>query len=132
MRVSPAALGHRDVATEADDVVEFQLLGQHPVELLIAEPAIGHDAHLDVRRQGIGQADKRLVLIFVPPVLEGGCVHREPAGDLSPRSRTSVSWQQEWPIKPDLVLGGNLGIDPANGHGDDIDDLALLTTFRYA
>lgn len=54
------------------------------------------------------------------------------AGDLSPRSRTSVTWQQEWPIKPDLVLeGGNLGIDPANGHGDDIDDLALLTTFRH-
>ncbi|MBM3487870.1 MAG: S8 family peptidase [Alphaproteobacteria bacterium] len=53
------------------------------------------------------------------------------AGDLSPRSRTSVVWQQEWPIKPDVVLeGGNLGIDPANGHGDDIDDLALLTTFR--
>jgi hypothetical protein len=53
------------------------------------------------------------------------------AGDLSPRSRTSVSWQQEWPIKPDVVLeGGNLGIDPATGHSDDIDDLALLTTFR--
>jgi len=54
------------------------------------------------------------------------------AGDLSPRSRTSVSWQQEWPIKPDLVLeGGNLGIDPSSGHGDDVDDLALLTTFRH-
>lgn len=53
------------------------------------------------------------------------------AGDLSPRSRTSVSWQQDWPIKPDVVLeGGNLGVDPATGHGDDIDDLALLTTFR--
>ena len=53
------------------------------------------------------------------------------AGDLSPRSRTSVSWQQDWPIKPDVVLeGGNLGLDPATGHGDDIDDLALLTTFR--
>jgi hypothetical protein len=53
------------------------------------------------------------------------------AGDLSPRSRTSVSWQQDWPIKPDLVFeGGNLGVDPASGHGDDIDDLALLTTFR--
>ena len=53
------------------------------------------------------------------------------AGDLSPRSRTSVIWQQEWPIKPDVLLeGGNLGIDPSNGHGDDIDDLALLTTFR--
>lgn len=26
------------------------------------------------------------------------------AGDLSPRSRTSITWQQEWPIKPDVVL----------------------------
>jgi hypothetical protein len=53
------------------------------------------------------------------------------AGDLSPRSRTSVSWQQDWPIKPDLVLeGGNLAVDPATAEGDDIDDLALLTTFR--
>lgn len=52
-------------------------------------------------------------------------------GDLSPCSRTSVSWQQDWPIKPDLVLeGGNLGIDPATGHGDHVVDLALLTTFR--
>jgi hypothetical protein len=53
------------------------------------------------------------------------------AGDLSPCSRTSVSWQQEWPIKPDLVLeGGNLGTDPTTGNGDHLDDLALLTTFR--
>src|SRR5207253_326196 len=28
------------------------------------------------------------------------------AGDLSPCSRTSISWQQDWPIKPDLVLEG--------------------------
>jgi hypothetical protein len=53
------------------------------------------------------------------------------AGDLSPRSRTSVLWQHDWPIKPDVVLeGGNLGIDPATRQADDIDDLALLTTFR--
>lgn len=53
------------------------------------------------------------------------------AGDLSPCSRTSVSWHHDWPIKPDVVLeGGNLGIDPSDGIGDDVDDLALLTTFR--
>jgi Subtilase family len=53
------------------------------------------------------------------------------ASDLSPRSRTSLSWQHDWPIKPDVVLeGGNLGTDPATGYADDIDDLALLTTFR--
>jgi Subtilase family len=34
-------------------------------------------------------------------------------------------------LKPDVVLeGGNLGIDPATGGGDNVDDLALLTTFR--
>jgi hypothetical protein len=53
------------------------------------------------------------------------------AGDLSPTSRTSVSWQHDWPIKPDVVFeGGNLGVDPSSGQGDQVDDLALLTTFR--
>ena len=56
-----------------------------------------------------------------------------PAGDLSPLSRTSVSWHHEWPIKPDLVCeGGNYGIDPATNAGDHIDDLALLTTYNRA
>ena len=29
-----------------------------------------------------------------------------PAGDLMPRSRTSVSWNRDWPLKPDVVSGG--------------------------
>ena len=54
-----------------------------------------------------------------------------PAGDLSPSSRTSVSWENDWPIKPDVVFeGGNHGVDPATGDGDHLDDLALLTTFN--
>ncbi len=53
------------------------------------------------------------------------------AGDLSPCSRTSVNWNHDWPIKPDVVFeGGNHGIDPATGAGDHVDDLALLTTFN--
>lgn len=53
------------------------------------------------------------------------------AGDIMPRSRTSVSWLREWPLKPDVVFeGGNLAIDPGSGIGDDVDDLALLTTYR--
>ncbi len=52
-------------------------------------------------------------------------------GDIMPRSRTSVSWIREWPIKPDVVFeGGNIGHDPATGQGDHVDDLALLTTYR--
>ena len=53
-----------------------------------------------------------------------------PAGELSPRSRTSVAWDRQWPIKPDVVFeGGNLahnGVAP----GEPIDDLQLLTTYH--
>jgi hypothetical protein len=51
-----------------------------------------------------------------------------PAGDLSPRSRTSVTWDRQWPVKPDVVFeGGNLAHDGAPGEA--IDDLQLLTTY---
>jgi hypothetical protein len=33
--------GDRDVAAKADDEVELQFLGQHPIELVVAEAAIG-------------------------------------------------------------------------------------------
>jgi hypothetical protein len=49
-----------------------------------------------------------------------------PAGDLSPRSRTSLTWGKQWPNRPDAVFeGGNLGTD-GNTVGD-LDDLSLLT-----
>lgn len=52
-----------------------------------------------------------------------------PAGDLSPLSRTSVPWNYEWPVKPDVVFeGGNYGVNPSTAAGDHLDDLALLTT----
>jgi hypothetical protein len=49
-------------------------------------------------------------------------------GDLSPRSRTSVTWETQWPIRPDVVFeGGNMAHD---GHNPavPIDDLCVLTT----
>lgn len=50
-----------------------------------------------------------------------------PAGDLSPRSRTSVAWERQWPIKPEIVLeGGNLIAN--GGPAVSVDDLELLTT----
>lgn len=53
------------------------------------------------------------------------------AGDLSPCSRTSVTFNDDWPIKPEVVFeGGNRGVDPASGAGDHLDDLALLSTFH--
>lgn len=51
-----------------------------------------------------------------------------PAGELSPSSRTAVTWARQWPIKPDIVCeGGNLASDGA-GTVDAAEDLQLLTT----
>jgi hypothetical protein len=58
----------------------------------------------------------------------GGWQPVAPSGDLSPRSRTSVIWDNQWPIRPDVIFeGGNLGCDGSNPVVP-IDDLALLTT----
>jgi len=49
-------------------------------------------------------------------------------GALSPFSTTSVSWDKEWPVKPDLVAeGGNLAED-ADGFASALEDLSVLTT----
>jgi hypothetical protein len=50
-----------------------------------------------------------------------------PNGDLAPTSRTSLTWEKQWPIKPELVCeGGNWATDGATV--DSPDDLGLLTT----
>jgi hypothetical protein len=51
-----------------------------------------------------------------------------PGGDLCPRSRTSVIWEPQWPIRPDVLFeGGNLACD--GQETESIDDLCLLTTY---
>ncbi|WP_107667414.1 S8 family peptidase [Cyanothece sp. BG0011] len=53
-----------------------------------------------------------------------------PSGDLSPRSRTSVTWDSQWPIRPDVVFeGGNCASDGENA-AQNIDDLSILTTYH--
>lgn len=50
-----------------------------------------------------------------------------PVGDLSPTSRTSLTWGKPWPNRPDVVFeGGNLGTD-GTCPGTVLDDLSLLT-----
>jgi hypothetical protein len=52
-----------------------------------------------------------------------------PLGDLCPTSRTSVSWDRKWPLKPDIVLeGGNWAA--LDDQIDCPDDLGLLTTYK--
>lgn len=54
------------------------------------------------------------------------------AGELSPWSTTSMTFQPKWPIKPDIVMEGGNIVHDANG---DVsipwlcDDLSLLTTY---
>jgi len=50
-------------------------------------------------------------------------------GDLCPTSRTSLTWQRQWPIKPDIVLEGGNWATLADAC-DCPDDLGLLTTYR--
>jgi hypothetical protein len=52
-----------------------------------------------------------------------------PPGDLSPFSRTSVTFQSQWPLKPDVVLeGGNAALSPNATDIDWPEALQVLTT----
>ena len=52
-----------------------------------------------------------------------------PPGDLSPFSRTSVAFQRQWPIKPEIVLeGGNVARSPGGAAFDWPESLQVLTT----
>ncbi len=53
-----------------------------------------------------------------------------PPGDLSPASCTSMAWDKNWPIKPEIVMeAGNMARSPVDGTADYIDDgLQLLST----
>ncbi len=53
-----------------------------------------------------------------------------PLGGLCPSSTTSLTWEDAWPIKPEIVLpGGNAAID-ASGKSDFPDSLCLLSTYH--
>lgn len=51
-----------------------------------------------------------------------------PSGGLAPRSSTSTTWGETWPLKPDIVFeGGNMARSP-DGAIDYADGLQLLST----
>jgi hypothetical protein len=53
------------------------------------------------------------------------------SGALSPCSTTSLVWEHDWPLKPDVVAeGGNSVLHPSGTRADVIDDVSLLTTAR--
>ena len=52
-----------------------------------------------------------------------------PKNSLSPFSTTSYTWDNKWPIKPEIVMeGGNLAHD-GNGFVSECEDLSLVSTF---
>lgn len=52
-----------------------------------------------------------------------------PLGGLCPSSPTSVTWNESWPLKPEIVMpGGNAVRDPTGAHCDFTPSLSLLTT----
>lgn len=51
------------------------------------------------------------------------------AGELSPHSRTSVTWPQSAPFKPEIVMeAGNRALNPARTEALTVGSLSLLTT----
>lgn len=50
--------------------------------------------------------------------------------ELSPYSRTSSSWNNYWPIKPEVVFEGGNRVLLDNGETEGHDDLEVLTTHR--
>jgi hypothetical protein len=68
--------------------------------------------------------------VIVDPVF-AGFLPVAPVGDLTPTSRTSINWDSQWPIKPDIVFeGGNLAAITEADVAQRIDDLSLLTTYH--
>jgi hypothetical protein len=39
----------RDIPAETNEIIEFQLVGQHSVELVIAKSPVGHNQNFDLR-----------------------------------------------------------------------------------
>lgn len=57
-----------------------------------------------------------------------GCIPVANAGSLSPFSTTSITWESDWPIKPEIVFeGGNIARD-SSGFCTICADLSLLST----
>lgn len=133
--------------TRSDDGIE--LLGQpdpKAARLFIVSAGNVRDGyrvnHLDVcdvsRVQNPAQAWNPLTVgafteLVTPPCdpMFAGWRTVAEAGELSPFSRTSITFGRAWPVKPDIVLeGGNLLADPGGTQFDEHDDVALITTSR--
>jgi Subtilase family len=67
-------------------------------------------------------------LIRIDPMVGTGTTPLAAAGDLAPMSTTSLIWERDWPLKPDVVFeAGNFSTD-AQGNLDTADALSLLST----
>ena len=52
-----------------------------------------------------------------------------PMGGLSPYSRTSVLWDNKWPIKPEILFEGGNAITNGDGNTYQINELEKITTY---
>ena len=52
-----------------------------------------------------------------------------PYGGISPYTTTSITWENKWPLKPEIVMeGGNTAVD-SSGFAVECEDLSCLTTY---
>lgn len=53
-----------------------------------------------------------------------------PFGSISPFTSTSLTWEDKWPAKPDILMEGGNAASEGGGVCADLDDLALVSTHR--
>jgi len=51
-----------------------------------------------------------------------------PLGSISPFTSTSLTWENKWPAKPEILMEGGNAASEDGGDCEDIDDLALVST----
>ena len=67
----------------------------------------------------------------IDPTTRPGWLPLAGRGSMCPASTTSLVWDDNWPIKPEVVLeGGNAAREVATGVVDYVDSLQLLTTHK--
>jgi hypothetical protein len=107
----------------AGNSVDDQDWKRHPDHLLVSSI---HDPGQSWNALTVGAFTE---LTTLEPTDLPHCSAIADAGALSPYTSTSMTWQDDWPFKPDVVLeGGNVGLDGRMGMATRMPSLSLLTT----
>ncbi|MBK1829463.1 S8 family peptidase [Verrucomicrobiaceae bacterium R5-34] len=100
-------------------VEKWQRYPDAQIEELIHDPAQSWNALTVGAYTGLDELTHPMLKSYTPLA---------PAGGLSPFSSTSSKWDEEWPLKPDVVFeGGNLAFD-GKSYVEQAEDFCVVST----